>query len=89
MAVAPPPVTSKGSPTAGTPVIPSPHLLARIRSEYLEMPGLRLTLLQARRLWGLDVLTCASALAVLESAGFLQTTRDGAYVLSNAQRLSA
>jgi hypothetical protein len=89
MAAAHPSVTSSGSPAARATSTPSPHLLARIRSEYLEMPGLRLTLLQARRLWGLDILTCSSALAVLESSGFLQTTRDGAYVLSNAQRLSA
>jgi hypothetical protein len=89
MAAARPSVTSPGSPTVA-PATLTPHLLARIRSEYLEMPGLRLTLLQARRLWGLDILTCASALAVLESAGFLQTTRDGAYVLSSAaQRATA
>ena len=64
-------------------------LLARIRSEYIEMPGLRLTLLQARRLWAIDALTCASALNALESAGFLARTRDGAYVLANSERLSA
>jgi hypothetical protein len=89
MAAARPPVTAPGSPTAAATTTLSPHLLARIRSEYLEMPGMRLTVLQARRLWGVDILTCASALAVLESAGFLETTRDGAYVLSNAHRLSA
>jgi hypothetical protein len=85
-----PPVTAQGSPTTAASAATSPELLARIRAEYVEMPGLRLTLLQARRLWGLDVLTCASALACLESAGFLQTTRDGAYILSNDdRRLSA
>lgn len=67
----------------------SPQLLARIRSEYREMPGLRLTLLQARRLWGLDVLTCSAALTALETAGFLCTTRDGAYVLADADRMTA
>jgi hypothetical protein len=53
------------------------------------MPGLRLTLLQARRLWGLDVLTCSAALAALESAGYLTRTRDGAYVLAGAERRTA
>jgi hypothetical protein len=53
------------------------------------MPGLRLTLLQARRLWGLDILSCSSALATLESSGFLGRTRDGAYVLASAERRSA
>ena len=32
------------------------------------MPGLRLTLLQARRLWGVDVMTCSAALAALEAS---------------------
>ena len=67
----------------------SPQLLNRIRSEYREMPGLRLTLLQARRLWGLDILTCSAALSVLEASGFLSTTRDGAFVLGDANRMTA
>jgi hypothetical protein len=29
-----------------------------IRSEYLELPGLSLTKIQAQRLWGLDQATC-------------------------------
>lgn len=60
----------------------SPQLLARIRSEYREMPGLRLTLHEARRLWGLDTQTCSAALAALLAAGFLSSTRDGAFVLA-------
>ena len=68
---------------------PSSQLLTRIRSEYREMPGLRLTVLQARRLWGIDILTCSAALSSLTSSGFLSTTRDGAYVLSSAQRATA
>lgn len=67
----------------------SPQLLNRIRSEYREMPGLRLTLLQARRLWGLDILTCSAALSALEASGFLSTTRDGAFVLGDASRMTA
>ena len=77
-----------GSPS-NMPPSPPTHLLARIRSEYHEMPGLRLTLLQARRLWGIDILTCSTALSALEAAGFLARTRDGAYVLASADRRTA
>jgi hypothetical protein len=76
-------------PSPNTPPSPPSHLLARIRSEYLEMPGLRLTMLQARRLWGIDILMCSAALSALEAAGFLSRTRDGAYVLSTADRRTA
>lgn len=62
----------------------SPHraekLLHRIRAEYLEMPGLRLTLKQAQRLWGLDEGTCARSLDVLVEAKFLVQTDRGMYV---------
>jgi hypothetical protein len=86
-AIQTPPVSGPGS-TSASPA-PTPALLARIRSEYMEMPGLRLTLLQARRLWAVDALTCASALAALEAAGFLGRTRDGAFVRANGERLTA
>lgn len=68
---------------------PNPQLLTRIRAEYREMPGLRLTLLQARRLWALDIITCSAALSALEACGFLRTTRDGAYILCDASRMTA
>lgn len=54
-------------------------LLYRIRGEYLEMPGLRLTLKQASRLWQMDTAICASALMRLVADGFLTCTRTGAY----------
>jgi hypothetical protein len=88
MAATPPPLASPPA-SANLQPAPSQQLLTRIRSEYAEMPGLRLTLLQARRLWGLDILSCSSALATLESSGFLGRTRDGAYVLASAERRSA
>jgi len=53
--------------------------LARIRSEFLEMPGLRLTPAQARRLWALDAPVCDRALSTLVRAGFLRIGADGAY----------
>ena len=88
MAAPPQPAESPSRPMI-LPPAPSAQLLTRIRAEYTEMPGLRLTLLQARRLWGLDVLTCAAALASLESAGFLAKTRDGAYILGTGERRTA
>ena len=67
----------------------TPQLLTRIRAEYREMPGLRLTLLQARRLWGVDIMTCSAALTTLEASGFLSSTRDGAFVLADAGYMTA
>lgn len=52
-------------------------LLRRIRSEFLEMPGLRLTLWQASRLWGVDAETCQRVVALLTAEGFLRRTPDG------------
>ena len=83
------PSVSAPAPQSTPIAIPSPQLLARIRSEYREMPGLRLTLIQARRLWGLDILTCSAALATLQASGFLDATRDGAFILADAEAISA
>ena len=55
-------------------------LLHRIRSEFLEMPGLRLTPAQAARLWALDRHTSERVLDRLTMAGFLLKTSEGAYV---------
>ena len=52
----------------------------RIYSEYLEMPGLRLTCAQAQRLWGIEAATCADALQLLMDAGFLRRTDNGQFV---------
>ena len=55
-------------------------LLVRVRSEYLEMPGLKLTEVQARRLWALDGNTCRVVLATLIERGFLKRSPNGHYV---------
>ena len=55
-------------------------LLLRIRGEYLEMPGLRLTLSQATRLFSLDALTCDVALRTLVEDGFLWQSPQGAFL---------
>ena len=57
-----------------------PDVLQRIRAEYLEMPGLKLTAAQAQRLWNLDPTTCESLLGRLIEANFLLRTRDGGFV---------
>ena len=51
----------------------------RIYSEYLEMPGLRLTSAQAQRLLGIDAAVCTNALELLVNAGFLRLTPAGQY----------
>jgi hypothetical protein len=55
-------------------------VLRRVQGEFLEMPGLRLTEAQARRLWGLDAASCAALLGALIDANFLFRTRDGAFM---------
>jgi hypothetical protein len=54
--------------------------LRRVQGEFLEMPGLRLTEPQARRLWGLDHDVCEALLQTLVDANFLFRTRDGAFM---------
>ncbi len=62
----------------------STHLLQRIRSEFLEMPGLRLTPAQAARFWALDRHTSEQLLDGLTLTGFLFKNRDGAYLRASA-----
>ena len=52
----------------------------RVQGEFLEMPGLRLTEAQARRLWGMETELCAALLGELVAANFLFRTRDGAFM---------
>jgi hypothetical protein len=56
-------------------------VVRRVRGEFLEMPGLRLTPQQARRLWRLDEVACEKVLGALVDDRFLAKTRDGAFVL--------
>ncbi len=53
--------------------------LARLVSEYIEMPGLRLTLVQAQRLMGLSQAECGRMLDLLVEAGFLFRAATGNY----------
>ena len=58
-------------------------LVGRIRSEFLEMPGLRLTVTQASRLWGLDEGSCRRVIDVLIGSSFLRWTPGGAVARMN------
>jgi hypothetical protein len=55
-------------------------LLTRIRGEYQEMPGLRLTFAQACRLWQMDPETCHAVLQQLVDDRVLYRTSEGAYL---------
>ena len=55
-------------------------LLRRIQGEFLEMPGLRLTLAQASRLWGCERDACAQLLSTLVDVNFLFQTDRGAFM---------
>jgi hypothetical protein len=54
--------------------------LLRIRTEYIEMPDLKLTDRQVQRLWNLPQEVCEAALRVLLTEGFLVQAANGAYV---------
>lgn len=60
-------------------------LTSRIRSEFLEMPGLKLTVRQAARLWGLESGTSERLLTLLAEAGFLGRLADGSYTLASGR----
>jgi hypothetical protein len=59
--------------------MPDDDLLNRIRCEFIEMPGLRLTRQQAQRLYGLDEVRCQRALDRLVDARFLCIKSNGTY----------
>ena len=61
--------------------MPTPQsLVARVRGEYREMPGLRLTFPQACRLWNMGREECDAVLQALVKEGFLWRTPDGAFI---------
>ena len=53
--------------------------LMAIQMEYVEMPGLTLTLPQVERLWNLPIDLCQAAIAVLVTTGFLAIAPDGSF----------
>jgi hypothetical protein len=60
-------------------VVPHEAVLDRMRGEFLEMPGLRLTREQAQRLCGVDQALCQQVLDTLVDASFLCVKPNGAY----------
>jgi len=59
--------------------MPHDKVLTRIRSEYLEMPGLRLKPEEVQRLCGVERATCQRVLDTLVEAHFLDVNSSGAY----------
>ena len=58
---------------------PDPPLheaVRRVRADFLEMPGLQVTIPQAARLWAFDAVLCGEVLAALVAARFLVRSRD-------------
>ena len=58
----------------------STTLVERVRGEFIEMPGLQLTMAQAARLWGLDITACRNVVDVLVESAFLRWTDGGKIV---------
>ena len=59
-----------------------PTLTTRVRAEYMEMPGLSLTLLQAARLFGITPGEAQAVLNELHRASVLTCSDRGSYMLS-------
>ena len=57
----------------------SRRAIDRLRAEFLEMPGLRLTSAQIQRLSGMEPDICGSALTSLLEEGFLCAKPDGTF----------
>ena len=51
----------------------------RLRAEFLEMPGLRLTSRQVQRLCGVEQTLCQQGLDSLVATKFLEVNADGVY----------
>jgi hypothetical protein len=69
------PMATRVLERGATPAVTA--LSQRIRSEYEEMPCLRLTLPQASRFWNVDRETCRIALDQLVAEGVLVVGRFG------------
>ena len=53
--------------------------LRRAQAEYMEMPGLQLTVAQASRLWHFDSVLCSAVLSTLVEKRFLVRTRHESF----------
>jgi hypothetical protein len=59
-------------------------LAIRVRGEYKEMPGLRLTVRQAARLFSVGHDVANAVLEELKRASFLECTDDGVFYIDQA-----
>jgi len=71
---------SRSGPMHTQSICADEDVLRRVRGEFLEMPGMRLTEAQAGRLWNLDAASCRAVLTALVDSRFLFTTGDGAFM---------
>jgi hypothetical protein len=55
------------------------HMVQRVRAEFLEMPGMRITEWQVQRLCGVSTAVCRGVLDQLVAAHFLIVDTKGAY----------
>jgi hypothetical protein len=60
-------------------------LVDRVRGEFNEMPGLRLTVPQAARLLGIEPAACRDVIDELVQSAFLRKTADGMIVRAARQ----
>lgn len=77
------PAQKPAHPEPSVPASLSPFafddLVERIRAEFIEQPGLRLTEAQGCRLWQIDRLTLNRVLTKLTDVAFLSSSADGRY----------
>jgi hypothetical protein len=62
------------APTTATLPADLGEALRRVKADFLEMPGLQVSLNQASRLWGLDATVCRVVLDSLVATGFIVRT---------------
>jgi hypothetical protein len=55
-------------------------IVRRVRAEFVEMPGLKLTAAQAARLWGLEPAACDAVIRTLAASEFIRWTKCGSIV---------
>lgn len=61
------------------------ELARRVEAEYVEMPGLSVTLPQAQRLWAVDRHTCQTVFDRLIARGVLRLTATGRFVRARGE----
>jgi hypothetical protein len=61
------------------------EVVGRLRTEFLEMPGLRLTGAQVERLCGIEHTLCQRVLEALVEEAFLSAAADGNYARTTSE----